>query len=155
MAEEYKLNWQAPSFINTEKTADWYWVFGIIGFTLVVISIILSNYLFAILIVIASLALILHSKSEPEILDIEVSKNGIRIKDRLNPYSSYKSFWVEQEHSNPPKLLLKPRKTLETLVVYYLTDIDPADVSHYLSHYLPEEEMHEPLSQHLMEYFGF
>ena len=155
MEEEYKLRWQSPEYLHSEKSTDWYWVFGILGLALIVISVIMENYLFSVLLLISILAIALHSKKTPDVIDYEINKSGIIIGNTMHPYSSLKSFWVDMENANPPKLLLKTDKFFQPLTTINLFDVEPDEVSNYLAHFLPEEELHEPLSNHIMEYLGF
>lgn len=153
--EEYKIKWSAPEYIRGEKSSDWYWILAIIGLALIIISIIMDNYLFAILLLISFFAVVLHSHKEPSVLECEINKNGITLGKELMPYPTLESFRVEKENSLPPKLLIKSHKFFTPLIAVYITDADPDEISNYLTYFLPEEDLHEPLSHHIMEYFGF
>lgn len=155
MAEEYRIKWQAPEYIYTEKGRDWYWVLGIIGLALIVVSVIMENYLFSVLLLISFLAIILHSHKLPLDLEYEINKNGIAVNGELESFTSFESYRVETEHVDSPKLLLKSHKLFQPLIAIHLDGADPDEISNYLAYFLPEEDLHEPVSHKLMEYLGF
>ena len=49
------IAWEAPEYYHTDKTADWFWTLGIITVTIVIVSLLLGNILFAIFVLIAAL----------------------------------------------------------------------------------------------------
>ena len=153
--EEYKIEWQAPEYFHTEKGADWYWALSIIGLALIIVSVIMENYLFSVLLLISFLAIVLHAQKTPANIDYEINKNGIIIGENFYSYANLESFKVNVENSNPPRLLLKSRKTFQTLLTINLLDVDPDEISNYLAYFLPEDELSEPLSHRVMEYLGF
>jgi hypothetical protein len=52
-----KLEWQAPEYIHTEKTGDWYWIVGIISVSIFLISAILGDIIFGLLVLVSTFAL--------------------------------------------------------------------------------------------------
>jgi hypothetical protein len=154
MTEKDNLQWEALEHAHREKTTDWYWALGIVSVTMAVISIILSNILFAVLILVASFTLMLHGDKKPRILKFEIKRQGIVIDNMLYPYSTLDCFWIE-EHEESPKVLFKSQKLFVPLLVIPLSsDIHPDVVRDALSMEILEKEIHEPFAQKVMEKFG-
>ena len=153
--EEYKIKWQAPEYIHTEKGADWYWALSIIGLALIIVSVIMENYLFSILLLISFLAVVLHAQKPPAEINCEINKSGVFIGEKFHSFANLESFKLDTESSDPPRLLIKSRKIFQPLIVLILPNIDPEEVSNYLAYFLTENDLSEPLSHRVMEYLGF
>jgi hypothetical protein len=127
---------------------------GLITLTLVIIALSLGNILFAIVLIIGSVAVSFQASQQPDIIEIKVTKQGVQVADTLYPFSSLQSFWVVNSPQEQ-KLILKSEKTYMPYVVVPIDGVNPENVRHFLLQYLPEEKLKEPLSQKIMEYLGF
>lgn len=151
---EKEISWEAPEFIPHEKGPDWYWAVGVIAITLAVAAIMFGNILFALVILAGSLTLTLQASRDPDMISFTLDEDGVQAGDTLYPYSSLKSFWVEN-NPHEQKILLQSEKVWMPYIVVPIAEIDPEEVRNFLIEYLPEEEHQEPLSQKVMEYLGF
>ncbi len=149
-----KISWRAPEHIYTEKTADWYWVVGIVTLSVALISIILNNLVFAILIIVSAATLSLFATKRPRMIPIELSPNGVSVDTTFYPYADLESFWVETEHWHP-RIFLKSTKNLSPFIVIFLNDADPGEIHHALSQHLTERKHSEPLLEKVLIYLGF
>lgn len=140
--------------MHTEKSADWYWIVGIVSVTLAVISVLLGNTLFAILIIVGVFTLTLYSTKKPHMVSIELLPSGIKINDLVYLYTSLESFWIE-EHELSPRILLKTTKKIAPYVTILLGDANPHEVRDELLVHLPEIKHSEPFLEKLLIYFGF
>ncbi len=150
-----KLSWKILEFKKKERTVDWYWAVIIIAISLAVIAFILGDGLFSIFITIATIILLLASRREPEWIGVEINKQGFIFGKDTYPFATLDEFWVEIANTHTPKILLKSKKVFMPLIVIPIHEHDHLDVREYLLKYLPEKEMHEPLSQKVMEKLGF
>lgn len=153
-APHLPLVWQAYEYAHREKSSDWFWALGIIAVGGAIAAIFLHNLLFALVILIAAVAIGLFAAREPDLVTFEISRRGVRIDDTLYPYQNLEGFWIADfslEHI--PRLLLKSKKMLAPILVIPLEDVEPEDVYAALLYFLPEEELHEPFAHHLMEMF--
>jgi hypothetical protein len=89
------LSWTAPEYMHTEKSADWYWIVGIISATLAVIAIIFGNALFGVLILVSAFTLSMYASRPPHTLNITVSDKGVQVDNIFYPYNTLESFWIE------------------------------------------------------------
>ncbi|MBI2096283.1 MAG: hypothetical protein HYT43_01455 [Candidatus Taylorbacteria bacterium] len=153
------IEWRTAEHPHKERRSDWYLSVGIVALALAVTAMLLGNVLFAIFILAAGFALALHATRRPEAVNIFIDSGGVRINDTLYPYSSLKSFWVEETAANPagqPELLIRSEKLIMPLLVISIPKyVNSLYVRELLRLRLPEEELSEPLSQKVMEYLGF
>ena len=152
---ENKISWKALEYKRKEKTADWYWAVILIALAIVVISFITQNALFAILIIISTIILLSFSVIAPKTVDISMNQKGIAVGKEMYPFATLESFWVESMDKDNQKILFKSKKLIMPLVSIPLEEHHHLDVREFLLKYLPEVEMHEPLSQKIMEKLGF
>jgi hypothetical protein len=150
-----KLTWHTLEYKKKERTTDWYWAVGIISLCIVVIAIILHDALFALLVIIAVGALMIFSIREPRIVEIELNDRGLRVNKELYPFVSLDSFWVDIMDERNPKIIIRSKKIMVPLIVVPIEEYNHEDIRNVLLEKLAEKEMHEPLSQKIMEGLGF
>lgn len=151
-----QLEWQAFEHEHIHKSSDWFWALGIIAIAGAVTAIIFSNILFAILILVGAFVIGMHAAKKPNRVNFRINERGVVIGNKMHPYSSLESFWVEHEHEYAPaKLLIKSKKLLAPHIVIPIEHISPSEVRNYLMQYIEEKEDSEPLAQKIMEFFGF
>lgn len=149
-----EIQWETFERMPRKRSHDWYWAVSIIALSIAVTAIILDNLLFALFILISTVALFLGSRREPPLLSIRLTERGIREGRIIYPWSALESFWVEEEYGEP-KLIVKSNAMLSPYLIIPLAETDPDTVREFLRQYLPEEEHHEPLSRKIMEFLGF
>jgi hypothetical protein len=149
------FQWTAYEHEHREKGPDWYWVLGIIAVGGALMAIILGNFLFAILILVAAFSLALHAAKPPELTEFEVNEKGIVVHRTFYPYTTLASFWIDDEYSPRDTLIVKSTRLAMPYIVVPIEEISVPELREYLLQVLPEEEMREPLLQKVVEYFGF
>lgn len=152
---ENKISWEALEYKRKDKSADWYWAVILISLAMIVTSVIVHDVLFAILIIISTVILMSFSLVAPKIVKISINQKGVIVGKEMYPFASLESFWVESNNEDDQKILLRSRKIFMPLIVIPLEEVHHLDAREFLLQYLPEVEMHEPLSQKIMEKLGF
>ncbi|MFA6227407.1 MAG: hypothetical protein WC631_02945 [Candidatus Paceibacterota bacterium] len=150
-----KIIWHALEYKRKEKTADWYWAVGIISVCIAGIAIFLHDTLFAVFIILAVITLIMFSRREPKVMEVELNDRGLKVDKEHYHYISLESFWVDNTDEKEPKIILRSKKTISPLIVIPIEEYNHEDVRNFLLEKLSEKEMHEPLSQKVMEKLGF
>ncbi len=148
------ISWQAPEYMHREKTSDWYWIVGIVTISIALISIILNNVIFGILIIVCSFTLSLFASRKPQKITIELDNVGIVVGKTRYPYETLESFWIETREIHP-RILLKSKKTVSTFIIILLGNSSPEEIHAKLLSHLPETEHTEPLLEKLLIYLGF
>ena len=103
------IEWNAPAHHHFDRSPDWYWAVGIISFTAAALAFIFGNVVFGILILVGTLALVLHTRMIPKINHYQINDRGVVIGDILYPFLTLESFWIDTLHPEP-KILLKSEK---------------------------------------------
>src|SRR3989344_7467453 len=143
------ISWNTVEYHHTEKTADWYWIVGIITVSIALISIILNNIIFAILIIVSSFTLSLFASKKPETVVVEINASGVTFGKTHYPYKNLDSFWVETREIQP-KIILKSKKLFMPFIIIFIEDIPHEKVRETLLRHLPEEEHVEPFLEKLL-----
>ncbi len=147
------IEWETFEYDDHNRGTDWYWAIGLIALSLAVSAVIFDNYLFAILIVIATFSLYLFSVRKPLRISVSIGEDGIRIGNDLYRYGTLKSFWIEKKDGRE-KLLLQSTKTLLPLLSLSIEKVSGESVRGALAPHLPETELHEPFTHALIDYLG-
>ena len=148
------ISWDAPEHIYIEKNNDWYWAVGIITITGTVLAFIFNNIIFGIFILVSAFSIIVHASKKPRIFHYEINDRGIVINDILYPFLTLESFWIDA-HETPSRILIKSNKTFMPFIIIHIEEVDPEEVRTILLNYIAETEHQEPLSQKILEKFGF
>lgn len=151
---EKKISWIAPEHIFTEKTADWYWIVGIVFSTTIIISIILGNIIFAILIFISLVFIFLNAHKAPENIEITINSKGIKKGNKIYFYNELHSFWVEDQNMYP-RILFKSKNILSPFIIILIHEDDADEIRELLNQFLEEEYMTENILSKIFIYFGF
>src|SRR3989344_2554918 len=80
------IQWEAAEHKHKERSVDWFWTVGIVVVAGAITAIILENFLFAIVILLAGFAITLFNARRPVVHEFELSQRGLRI--RSNPSGS-------------------------------------------------------------------
>lgn len=149
------ITWEAPEHHHIEKSGDWFWALGIIALCGAVAAFFFGNFLFAILILIGAFAMALVAVQKPKVLAFSVSTRGVRVGEKIYPYSTLESYFIDEESPNGPQLLLKSKHLYMPLIIMPIPPEYTDDIEDLLLDRLPEEELEEPLAHKVLEIFGF
>ncbi|MBX4181620.1 hypothetical protein KW807_02035, partial [Candidatus Parcubacteria bacterium] len=114
--QSFKLEWDAHEYEHKERTQDWFWAVGILSVAIAVVSIILGNTIFGILVLISAFSLALFINRPPETLHVVVDEHGITRGKVHYPYETLESYWIDVEHPHN-KILVKSQKLLMPLQI--------------------------------------
>ncbi len=149
------ITWTALEHYHGTKGSDWIWALGILVVAGAGAAILLGNLLFGIFILIAGFVMATLATREPKTVSYAVTTRGLRIDDKLYPYSSLESFYINEEHPMGPELLVKSEKMFMPLLVLPLPEEEVDNIELIVADRLPEEYLEEPFFNKLLEVFGF
>lgn len=140
------LEWHSPEHHFDKKENDWYWILGIIALGASVLAFYFGNFLFGVFIIIASLTVGMLSYKETKVVPIKIVHKGIIFGRHLYPWMSFRSFWIEDEHTHGARILLHPTSSYLPLTVIPINEeVDLNDVRDVLLEFLAEEFLAESL----------
>lgn len=149
MDEKILLEWETLEYIHTPKTTDWFWTVSLVMGAMAVASIIFSNLLFAIFILLAGFMIMVHGAKIPRLLSCHISTKGVQIDNSFYAIDTLASFWVDTE-MQPPRLVLKSKKAIIPHIHIPIGEVNPSAFRETLRPIM-KEERHEPS---LMEALG-
>lgn len=149
------IRWETPEYHHIEKTTDWHWIVWIVAASAALVSIILGNLVFGILIIIATFALKISASNPPEMIECEADHEGVRMGNILYPYSSIAGFGIDKESFSFPRLVMHSQKTLMTHIIIPLENVDTDLLSEFLERRIPNQALREPLGHKILEWIGF
>ena len=148
------ISWEAPEHHHVEKGNDWFFALAIIIVAMVVAAILFDNVLFALLIGLAGGALAVSAAKRPSIVPYSVSVRGVKIEDRLHPFSTLDSYYIDEDNPHGPQLLIKSNKKLMPLLVMSIPKENIDDIETIIKEKLQEEELNESLLIKVLELLG-
>ena len=149
------LEWEAHEYEHKERNQDWFWVVGIISFSMAIASVIFGNIIFGLLIIISVFALALFINRPPETVRVTVDEKSITRGKIRYPYATLESYWIDTEHPHK-KIILKSKKLLMPLIIVPLGNDAPLDeLDEILDRFLSREFHSLPLVEQILEYLGF
>lgn len=150
-----RVSWKIEEYTYREKSADWYWALGVIAVTGAVIAIILHNIFFAIFLILAAVILGFYAARKPDILDVAIFENGIKVNAFLYPFKKLTGFAIDI-HELGSYLLIETNHSIMPIISIPLPEeLDAEALEHLLKTKLTEKELKEPLSHKIMEHLGF
>ena len=151
----FRIEWDAHEYEHKERGADWFWAVGIVSFSIAIASVIFSNIIFGILVLISVFALVIFINRPPETVHIVVDERGITRNKVHYPYSTLLSFWIDTDHPHH-KIILKSTKLFMPLIVIPLNpEADTEKIHENLSTIITEEFHSLPVVEKVLEYLGF
>lgn len=149
------ITWEAPEHHHQEKGGDWFLALAIIMVALAIAAVLFGDTLFALLIGVAGGALAVSAAKRPSVIPFAITVRGIRIDDRLYPYTTLRAYHIDEEDENGPQLLVLTKKRFMPLLVLPLPAQYIDDVEDILRDKIAEKFLEEPLFMKLLEKFGF
>ena len=148
------ISWQGYEYTYHEKSSDWFWALGIVALSSAVTAIIFKNILFALLILIGAFAVALFAAKAPHLIHFEINRRGVAIDNVLYPFNTLESFWIDEDVHGHLSLILKSERVIMPYIIIPLHD-ETNEIRNILLGKLKEEELHEPISHKIFEFFGF
>lgn len=145
------LSWKAPEYTHHEKSGLWFIIAGAVLLFFVIYGLLTDGWTFSIaLVVFAGTYYLLHRET-PKIVDIKISKVGIKIGRHTFPYSHMKGFWVFYDPPLVKKLYLRINSHFHPDISVSLGDADISAVRQTLKQHTQElPEKREPFSDTLV-----
>ena len=105
-----KIKWSALEYEFHEKTPEWYWALGIITAALVLAAVILHNFLFAVLVVLAGFSVGLYGTRRPRMTLHEINSGGVSLGNKNLNYEHIDHFWINYDPPAKKELILESKK---------------------------------------------
>jgi len=147
-----EIIWEGQEYEFAAKTADWFWILGTIAVLAAIIAFILGDYLFGLIIIIASYILGTQAKRPPRLTTYGLTRHGIKVGETLFRYNSIKSFWLNRQKNT---LIIESGRWIKPHVHIPLAETNPDNLRHALIPLVKEQEYNDSISDVVTEFFGF
>jgi len=148
------IEWEAPEYEFAEKNADWFWIVGIVVFTIIVLAFLFDNFLLGVLAIIAGFTVVMFGARKPKTISFSITKQGIQVEDRIYLYDSLTSFWVDDK-PHRQILILESERMVMPHIIIPLSGVDPDEIKKALSQFLKEKHLNEPIAEHISRILKF
>lgn len=149
------VTWEAPAHHHIEKNGDWFWLLWVAAVTGAIIAFFFDDFLLSILILIAAAIMSLVANREPEIISYAITTRGLRVGEKLYPYSTLDAFYIDEDSPRGPELLVRSKKLFMQMIVMPLPAEYLEEIEDIIEVRLAEEHLEEPLAARILEIFGF
>lgn len=151
----YGISWEGPEHHHLDPSTDWYWVLGIGSITLAAIVFFFGNFLLAVLILVAAVAIGLAASNPVKTIPFAISTRGVRVGDRIYPYSTLEAFYLDEDGENGPEVLFRTGSFFAPLIIFPVPEEHFDTIEALLESKLPEEHLEEPFLIKVLEFFRF
>lgn len=145
------VNWEAREYIEHKKNAGWYAGLGGVVLLLSILAIVLQQWSFLALVLVAALALLVYVRRKPRILHYSLSDKGLSEGNNLFTFDQFKSFGVLNE-DNHYSIVLMPKKRFAVRVVVYFPKTEGEQIVDIFGARLPMEPVKLDLLDKLVRF---
>jgi len=133
------IQWKFPEYIERAKSKAWYIiVLGLLAI-MIVYSIITTNVLFAVILVLAVFTIIFQNLQPPRQVPVVIGEDGIIIDKSFYPYKMLKSFWLAYDPPEIKYLYLDFTSNIRKSLSIPLDDVNPLELREFLINYIEED----------------
>ena len=155
MEPNRKLEWTALEYEEKERGNDWFWALGVIILASAITSFIYTNYFFGLFLIIGGILLGTFAVKKPDLVFYELNEKGLKIRNRLFPYTNIKSFWIKKDLEKST-LFIKSERLFMPIISMPINQNSAEEIKNFmLSENVSEEEMKEHVSEKIMDSLGF
>ncbi|MCR5572625.1 MAG: hypothetical protein K6F57_02520 [Candidatus Saccharibacteria bacterium] len=151
MANKTLVNWEAREYIEYKKNTGWYVGLAIVTVALCAIAILMQQWTFLLLIVVAVIALLTYTMRSPRLLHYSLSDKGLSEGNNLYLFNDFRSFGVLNEN-NHYSIVLMPKKRFGTRVTVYFPETEGEQIVDVFGSKLPMEPVKLDLLDRLVRF---
>lgn len=133
------LKWTFPEYLPHKRGKAWYFWTLAIGLALLIWSIVVSNYLFTLIIVVISLIFVLQNRRTPALLECQIKEDGLEIGRNFYAFRDLKKFYLIYRPPEVKTLYLDFKTGLRPTLPILLENQNPLKVREVLKNYLDED----------------
>ncbi len=147
------ISWTTDEAHNAYRSGDWFWTVAGISLAVAVAALLVHNWLFSILVLLAGGTIILNALKKPGPISCSVGPHGVVVNKQFFPYNNLTSFWIEEE--GYPTLILQVDGSLVPRVwIPIAPEINLPRLRETLERHLPEKRHEKTVAEILGERLG-
>ncbi len=131
--------WNIPEFDKPKRGIAWYIITFLIVSGLIIWSILTSNFLFTLLVILFFFIIVSYGRKEPKQLPFQINEDGIKLAEKFYPWKSLNEFWLIYEPPTVKRIYITAKNKLTPLLSIPLQTEDPIKIRQILLNYLSED----------------
>jgi hypothetical protein len=145
-SSQSSFTWACETYERHERGLVWYIVAGLVVGGLLVYSIATGNFLFGVLIIIATAILFLRHVQEPQKMTCAIDDQKISIGEKIYPFEKISLFWIIKNSVDEPTLYIEEQGGWHGILAIPLEQQDSEALRTHLRQYVVEslEYKYEP-----------
>lgn len=150
------ISWEVPEYEKYERGKGWYIFSSMVAFLLILYSFLTGNFLFAIIIIIATIVVVLHDGQETVLVKISLTDEGVVVGRKFHDYDEFKDFSIVYKPKQGIKnLYFEFKSVVRPRLSIPLEKMNPLIIRENLLKYLEEDldRTDQPLSEELAKLF--
>ena len=147
------ISWVAEEPPGQYRSADWFWTVGALSLAVALAALLIHNWLFSILILLAGGTIILNALKKPRPTVCTVNFKGVVVNKQFFPYNNLTSFWIEDE-GDPTLLLTVKGSLVPRLWISIAPEVNIPRLRESLGTHLPEERHEKTVAEILGDRLG-
>lgn len=143
------LEWEFAEYTQPQRSKAWYFWFLIIVVALLVYSLVTINFLFAVIIIIATIIILMRSKYEPLSINFAIAEGGVKVDGKFYAYELMKDFYLIYKPPEIKNLYLEFKSLTKPRLIIPLDNQNPLTIREILMKNLTEDldKEEEPASE--------
>lgn len=152
-----EIVWQAPAFRYYPKSVSWYWLSLIIAILLMAFAVWQKNFLFAVFIFLAELAVFVWARRQPELIKFKIDEKGVSVAGKTYYYDELEKFCLRPDSENKifEELILKKKTHFNPYLKIFIEARFSSRAREILSQKLIEEEYEDSLLEGILKWLRF
>ncbi len=134
------IEWSAPPRHKPQKGTAWFIIMSFAVAALLYYAIASQNWIFAVAIIVATIAYLVDHTEEHKELEIKISEYGIKIGKKKIPYSGIRAFWMLYHPPFIGQLHIRTHAKTSPDFIIELNGSDPVRLRKYLTRHIVEWE---------------
>lgn len=118
-------NWEVDEYAQHERSRMWYILAGVIGVGLIIYAVLTSNFLFAVIVLMAAVIMMISMFMKPEKIPVIITTTGMIVGDMYYDYQSIRDFSIVYDPPDVKLLYLDFHAMSHPLLSISLEDVDP------------------------------
>lgn len=132
-----EVMWQIEEKPRQSNNNEWLWALAIIGFSVIIFSIMLKNYLLIVIVFLSAFIAYASKNKKLEMHQFRLDDEGLYVDGKFYNYENFESYWIfrDQFESQKDLALRYKRKVMPLLIVPFHSS-DESVIEKILERYL-------------------
>lgn len=132
------FSWKVLEYPQFKRSLVWYLLALVLGLFLIIYSLVIKNYLFILIVILAAFIALMRTFEKPRQLKVQITEDGVAIGNQFFPYENLRNFYIIYRPPLVKKLFFSHKSPLPPLSLN-LNDIDPVNLRTQLLELLEED----------------